>query len=68
MNIAYKKTRHRKLRHIEKLELGEQEKLMLYLFSQKKTKVKQPLTVRDLYFMNQTPQQVRAVETLGARI
>jgi hypothetical protein len=67
-NLAYKKTNHRKLHKIEKLQLAEQEKLALYLFSQKKEKLKKPLPVTKLYFMDQTPQQVRSVESLGASL
>jgi hypothetical protein len=68
MNTAYKKRSHKKLRTIEKLQLGEQEKLALYLFSQRSNKTKQPLRMRDLYFMDQSPLQIRAIETLGAQL
>jgi len=68
MNIAYKKTSTRKSKKFENLQLSEQEKLALYLFSQRTPNVKKPFRVRDLYFMDQTPMQVRAIEKLGARI
>lgn len=68
MNIAYRKTRSKRSSKFDSLQLGEQEKLALYLFSQKEIKLKEPLLIRDLYFMDQTPVQIRAVEKLGVQI
>ncbi|MFI5205074.1 MAG: hypothetical protein ACHQF2_11315 [Flavobacteriales bacterium] len=68
MNLAYKKTSTRRSKKFEDLQLGEQEKLALYLFSQKEPTLKEPLLIQDLYFMDKSPIQIKAVEKLGAQL